>query len=191
MAGRRLAPEETALWRKVTGSVRALHGPATRPFPRVEAKKGATFSHAYAAAMPEVRACVRPRVAPGGRAAAPAPAPPDTLDRTWDKKIGGGRIVPDRTIDLHGCTQAMAHHRLDEGLDQAMRDGYRVILLVTGRPARPAASRIDLPLRGIIRESVGDWLSASRHRAHIAAVRHAHPRHGSAGALYIILRRPR
>jgi len=38
---------------------------------------------------------------------------------------------------------------------------------------------------------VGDWLAASRHAADIAAVRGAHPRHGGAGALYIILRRRR
>ena len=43
--------------------------------------------------------------------------------------------------------------------------------------------------RGAIRAAVGDWLAASRHAADIAAVRSAHPRHGGAGALYIILRR--
>jgi DNA-nicking Smr family endonuclease len=38
---------------------------------------------------------------------------------------------------------------------------------------------------------VGDWLAASRHAGSIAAVRNAHPRHGGAGALYIVLRRRR
>ena len=85
----------------------------------------------------------------------------------------------------------MAHARLDRGLDEAIRDGARIILLVTGRAPRTGASRIDLPLRGIIRESIGDWLAASRHRSAIAAVRNAHPRHGGAGALYIVLRRAR
>jgi DNA-nicking Smr family endonuclease len=45
--------------------------------------------------------------------------------------------------------------------------------------------------RGAIRAAVGDWLAASRHAGHIAAVRGAHPRHGGAGALYIVLRRRR
>ena len=39
--------------------------------------------------------------------------------------------------------------------------------------------------------AIGDWLAASRHASSIAAVRGAHPRHGGAGALYIVLRRPR
>jgi DNA-nicking Smr family endonuclease len=122
---------------------------------------------------------------------AKAKVPANTLDGSWDRKLGTGAIIPDRTIDLHGYNLAAAHHRLDLGLDQAIRDGARVILLVTGRAPRAGTSRIDLPLRGIIRESVGDWLAASRHAAAIAAIRNAHPRHGGAGALYIVLRRNR
>jgi DNA-nicking Smr family endonuclease len=125
-----------------------------------------------------------------GRSAAPA-ATRNTLDGTWDRKIDGGRVVPDCTIDLHGDNLAAAHHRLDRGLDDAIRDGSRVILLVTGRPPRAGTSRIDLPRRGIIRDSIGDWLAASPHARSIAAVRGAHPRHGGAGALYIVLRRTR
>jgi len=36
---------------------------------------------------------------------------------------------------------------------------------------------------------VRDWLASSRHAAHIASVRQAHPRHGGEGALYIVLKR--
>jgi DNA-nicking Smr family endonuclease len=115
----------------------------------------------------------------------------NTLDGSWDKKLGTGAVIPDRTIDLHGHNLAAAHHRLDLGLDQAIRDGARIILLVTGRAPRAGSSRLDLPRRGIIRESVGDWLAVSRHASAIAAIRNAHPRHGGAGALYIILRRAR
>jgi DNA-nicking Smr family endonuclease len=60
-----------------------------------------------------------------------------------------------------------------------------VLLLVTGKPREPGSDR------GAIRAAVGDWLAASRHADHIAAVRGAHPRHGGAGALYIVLRRAR
>ena len=115
----------------------------------------------------------------------------NTLDGSWDKSIATGRIHPDHIIDLHGHNLAAAHHRLDRGLDDAIRDGARVILLVTGRAPTRNTSRMDLPLRGIIRASVGDWLAASRHRSMIAAIRNAHPRHGGAGALYLILRRKR
>ena len=34
-----------------------------------------------------------------------------------------------------------------------------------------------------------DWLAAGPHASRIAAIRPAHPRHGGAGAVYVILRR--
>ena len=179
MAGRRLSPDEAALWRRVAGSVRALRPvvPVVKDVPvtRIAEPVGpkATIG------QPRFVARTVPKPSPG------------TLDGTWDKKIGTGQITPDLTIDLHGYNLAAAHHRLDRGLDEAIRDGARIILLITGRAPRVGGSRIDLPLRGIIRSSVGDWLAASRHRPAIAAVRNAHPRHGGAGALYIVLRRPR
>jgi DNA-nicking Smr family endonuclease len=187
MAGRRLSPDEAALWRRVAGSVRAIRSdPATQKFAehsvRAESVEALSFSstpHAKKGSPSTSSGRTGKRVLT------------HTLDGTWDKKIDSGRLMPDRTIDLHGYNLAAAHHRLDRGLDEAIRDGSRVILLITGRAPRAGASRIDLPLRGIIRESVGDWLAASRHVAAIAAIRNAHPRHGGVGALYIVLRRPR
>lgn len=186
MVGRRLSADEAAVWRRVAGSVRAIRPAqlsigtnALPPAPLI--RVGGEQKCAPTSA---------PRLRGGGRIGSPAPVQ-NTLDGTWDKKIDTGRLTPDRTIDLHGYNLAAAHHRLDRGLDEAIRDGARVILLITGRPPRAGASRIDLPLRGIIRESVGDWLAASRHAGAIAAIRRAHPRHGGAGALYIVLRRTR
>ena len=183
MAGRRLSPDEAALWRRVAGSVRAI-----RPVSIIETKAPPPAPPARAEGEPQCTGYSPPRLR-GGVGGGSSSA--NTLDGTWDKKIGTGQITPNRTIDLHGYNLAAAHHRLDRGLDEAIRDGVRVILLVTGRAPRTGGSRIDLPLRGIIRSSVGDWLAASRHRPAIAAVRNAHPRHGGAGALYIVLRRPR
>ncbi len=124
------------------------------------------------------------------------PAPPlrprvpaNTLDGGWDKRLARGAISPDRTIDLHGHSLASAHAALDHGIVAAIASGDRVILLVTGKPPRPESERPHA--RGAIRASVGDWLAGSRHASRIAAVRAAHPRHGGAGALYVILRRSR
>lgn len=126
--------------------------------------------------------------------ATPPPAfarrdPGQTLDGGWDRRLAGGTIAPDRTIDLHGHTLATAHHALEMGLGQAVARGDRVILLVTGKPPRPESQRPHA--RGAIRSSIADWLKLSAHSGAIAAVRNAHPRHGGAGALYVILRRRR
>ena len=113
----------------------------------------------------------------------------NTLDASWDKRLGRGMVSPDSAIDLHGHNLASAHTLLDQGLDRALRRGDRVLLLVTGKPPRPESERPHA--RGAIRAAVADWLAASRFNDRIAAVRGAHPRHGGTGALYIVLRRPR
>ena len=116
--------------------------------------------------------------------------PGETLDGGWDRRLRRGLVAPDSVIDLHGHTLASAHGALDHALDRAISDGDRLLLLVTGRPPRPQDGS-DRPRRGLIRASIGDWLLGSRHAGRIAAVRNAHPRHGGAGALYVILRRRR
>ena len=136
-----------------------------------------------------------PPLAPGLRrgAAQPPPPPParkppgETLDGSWDRRLGRGLVSPDSMLDLHGHNLANAYDLLDRRLGQAIESGARLMLLVTGKP--PGAER---PVkRGAIRAAVGDWLHASRHAGDIAAVRNAHPRHGGTGALYIVFRRPR
>jgi DNA-nicking Smr family endonuclease len=92
------------------------------------------------------------------------------------------------TVDLHGHNLATAYDLLDRRLGDAVRGGARLLLLITGKP--PSGDRRPVA-RGAIRAAVGDWLAASRYAGDIAAVRNAHPRHGGAGALYIVLRRKR
>ncbi|MDB5699651.1 MAG: mismatch repair protein MutS, partial [Alphaproteobacteria bacterium] len=135
---------------------------------------------------PVARMSARPLPRSQARTAASPAAPADTLDGSWDRRLARGAVQPDRIVDLHGHSLAAAHASLDSRLDEAIASGARLLLLVTGKPPqgdrRPAT-------RGAIRAAVGDWLAASRHASHIAAVRAAHPRHGGAGALYIILRK--
>lgn len=111
----------------------------------------------------------------------------NTLDGSWDKKLSRGLVSPDCSIDLHGHNLSTAYATLDGALEQSIRMGDRVVLLVTGKPPRAESERPHS--RGAIRAAIGDWLAGSRHASAIAAVRGAHPRHGGAGALYIILRR--
>ena len=61
------------------------------------------------------------------------------------------------------------------------------MLLVTGKPREH--DRASGQGRGAIAAVVRDWLASSRHASSISAVRNAHPRHGGAGALYIVLKR--
>ena len=142
---------------------------------------------------------VRPGQAVRLASAPPPPiaAPPKprslnhTLDASWDRKLAQGLASPDFTIDLHGHSLDAAHARLDHALALALAQGARVVLLVTGRarPAEGGAGRGER--RGAIRAKFLDWLAHGSHAGRIAAIRPAHPRHGGAGAVYLILKRPR
>ena len=113
-----------------------------------------------------------------------------TLDASWEHKLAKALVQPDFTLDLHGHSLEAAHRRLDMGLAQASAMGARVVLLITGRP-RPAEAADRGSNRGAIRAKVLDWLALGPHASRIAAVRGAHRRHGGAGALYVVLRRPK
>lgn len=183
MAERPLTPDEAALWARVMANVRPMPGAKPlRAHPVVRGEPGA--AHRGEAPKPVVR-----HVAGERKVAVPRAVPGTTLDGSWDKQLARGLVSPDRSIDLHGHNLGSAYALLDTALDQAIREGDRVILLVTGKPPRPESERPHA--RGAIRAAVGDWLAGSRHAASIAAVRGAHPRHGGTGALYIVLRRAR
>ena len=172
---RRLSAEERALWRKVVETVQPLEGVAV---PAEEPPPGAS-----PAGPPPV--AVRP---PGLRPPVAGARPGTTLDAGWDRRLSRGLVAPDAVVDLHGHDLARAHARLDRKLEEAIQRGWRLVLLITGKPPRDDRRPVS---RGAIRAAVGDWLHASRHAARIAAVRNAHPRHGGTGALYIVMRRKR
>jgi DNA-nicking Smr family endonuclease len=175
---RPLSPEERALWQKVVASVRPLHA-AARPADPVSRP-----AEPDKAPSRPVKTSATPRKTSQSL----APAPGTTLDGSWDRRLSRGLVQPDAHLDLHGRNLGTAYDLLDERLEHAIASGARVLLLITGKP--PADDRRPVG-RGAIRAAVGDWLAASRHARDIAAVRNAHPRHGGAGALYIVLRRRR
>ncbi|MDP5280636.1 Smr/MutS family protein [Sphingomonas sp. DG1-23] len=188
---RTLAPEEAALWQRVIATVTPLKPTKARTMPSTPLPGGVGASGKVASPPPAARASLgakAPRTHPQ-----PLPASREgssnTLDGSWDRRLSRGLVGPESAIDLHGHSLAAAYDRLDRGLDQAIRQGDRVLLLITGKPPRPESERPHA--RGAIRAAVGDWLASSRHADRIAAVRTAHPRHGGSGALYIVLRRPR
>lgn len=171
---RSLSPEEAELWAKVASTIRPLsrakHDPQEPEITIKPVRHGLT---------------VAPRSPPPHGASRSLAE--RTLDGSWDKGLRAGSVEPDRVLDLHGMNLDSAWRAIDRGLEQSIMRGDRLLLLITGhhRPGDPPVER------GRIRAAVHDWLAASRHSPHIAAVRDAHRRHGGGGSLYIILRRAR
>jgi len=169
---RPLSPEESALWARVTSTIRPLSREKNDPQPT------------------EIAAEPSRPPRPANRPSAPARAPQPrgvgaTLDGSWDRRLGSGSVEPDRVVDLHGMSLDRAWSAIDRALEQSILRGDRLVLLITGhqRSGEPPIRR------GAIRAAVHDWLAASRHAGRIAAVRPAHRRHGGGGSLYLVLRR--
>ncbi|MEP7349441.1 MAG: Smr/MutS family protein [Sphingorhabdus sp.] len=180
---RRLNEQEKALWGRVIASVQPMHVAK----PKVEVKEPPKPPRAPAqAGVLAVKAPIVPSKRPPLQEYKLAKTPANNLDGHWDRRIDKGAIIPDVSVDLHGSGLSGAYARLDGALEQAIAQKMKVVLLVTGK-AR-THNRATGEGRGAIASVVRDWLAASRHSASIAAVRAAHPRHGGAGALYIILK---
>lgn len=179
---RRLDSNEKALWGRVIATVEPMHVVK----PKIDAKPPPTpqkpvRAPALAGALSVKAQPTRPKLLPSQEHKSP-----NNLDGHWDRRIDKGALVPDVSVDLHGSGLSGAYARLDGALEQAIRQKMKVVLLVTGKPR--THDRASGEGRGAIASVVRDWLASSRHSGSIAAVRGAHPRHGGAGALYIVLK---
>ncbi|KGB52593.1 Smr protein/MutS2 [Sphingopyxis sp. LC81] len=187
---RRLAPDESALWKKVAATV--------KPLAKAKAPLAPVAPPTVKPPPPTPRTTAAPAAAPRGPVKLPPPRRTHqaaTLDGHWDRRLRKGLVRPDLSIDLHGHTLASAQALLDEAIGRGLMRGARVLLVVAGR-LRPGADRLpqmhgDPRPRGAIRASLPDWLAYSPYADQIVALRPAHISHGGAGAVYVILRRAR
>jgi DNA-nicking Smr family endonuclease len=195
---RGLSIGEQAAWAHLAASVKPLPG-KKRPAPPAAAKPVATAPETMAAALKKpvkpvkmvAKSAAKPRAPLHQPFTTPVPRQGEDkagLDSHWDRRVKGGRVEPDLTLDLHGHTLDTAYDRIMTALDQARAMQARVVLVVAGRE-RPVDPADRMVRRGAIRAKLLDWLAASRHAGAITAVRRAHIRHGGEGALYLFLKR--
>lgn len=201
---RGLRVEEAALWAKVAATVTPLDPPQARLGEGDQPKAGggvaeppSSVSSPAKQQAPPATLKPPPKLSTPLHHASRGPPPQAKLreeqgglDGHWERRIKGGGLSPDFTLDLHGVTLDGAYARLNDGLAQARLMGARVVLLIAGKP-RPVEAADRGHARGAIRAKVLDWLAAGPHAGSIAAIRKAHPRHGGEGALYVVLRRGR
>ncbi len=125
----------------------------------------------------------------GPRRGEPLPAlAPGTIagvDRATAERLRRGGLVIDGRLDLHGLTQDEAHAALERFLGGSAARGRRCVLVITGKGLGDGFGR------GVLRQAVPRWLNEPPNRARILAVMPAQPKHGGAGALYVLLKRKR
>jgi DNA-nicking Smr family endonuclease len=106
------------------------------------------------------------------------------IDRANAERLKRGRHPIEARLDLHGMTQAEAHRALVAFVESGYGAGQRCVLVITGRGLSPDGA-------GVLKTAVPRWLGEAGLRRRILAVASAQPRHGGAGALYLLLRRQR
>jgi DNA-nicking Smr family endonuclease len=115
------------------------------------------------------------------------------VDRATAERLKRGQHRIEAQLDLHGMTQAAAHRALTGFVAASREAGRRCVLVITGRGLPPGYSDGspggEEP--GILRRAVPRWLDEPELRPHLLAIAPAQPRHGGAGALYLLLRRRR
>ena len=152
-------------------------------------KKRAAPSPATKSPEPKPSAPVRPGPPPVSTPSSPRLAPLDPgrsgdVDTRSLDRLRRGQLRPEGRLDLHGMTQAQAHGALDAFIPRARDAGKRCVIVITGKGSVSAGG-------GVLRNAVPGWLNAPSLRPMVLAFAEAIPRHGGAGALYVLLRRKR
>ena len=106
------------------------------------------------------------------------------IDRANAERLKRGLHPIEARLDLHGKTQAEAHHALAAFIHSSSDAGRRCVLVITGRGFGPSGP-------GVLKSAVPRWLEEVGLRGKILAIAPAQPRDGGAGALYLLLRRRR
>ena len=169
---RRLRAEDVELWRRVARDIAPLPG-RTSPPDRGRLARNAPGTGAVPTTTPAKTPSTQPSAAP----------PLDRfagVDRATAERLKRGRRAIEARLDLHGMTQAEAHHALFGFVAGSRTAGRRCVLVITGH------GRIG---GGVLKSAVPRWLHEPEMRRHVLAIAPARPQHGGAGALYVLLRR--
>ena len=106
------------------------------------------------------------------------------LDKRTGERLKRGKLPIEGRLDLHGMTQVEAHQALSGFISGQRVAGKRCVIVITGKGSYRGGG-------GVLKDAVPRWLNEPALRDHILAFNHAQPRHGGAGALYVLLRRMR
>ena len=111
------------------------------------------------------------------------------IDNQTAKKFKREEYKIEAVLDLHGKTEKDAYDKVYDFIIKAYNRGQRCILIITGKGINPHENEDIFAARGILKESVPNWLRSEELRPMIMAFKHPSEAKGGSGALYILLRR--
>jgi DNA-nicking Smr family endonuclease len=182
MRRRPFSDQERQEWAAFTRAIGARPFPGRSPIqpppPPVPAEVPVAVA-AIAPSKPAARSLpARPAKAPVPAIAVDGPAP--GLDGASWEKLRGGRMRPQRTLDLHGRTVQTAFLAFSSFIQSARQDGLRCIEIVTGRGVGEG---------GVLKRELPHWINLPHMRGHILAATHSS--RTNTGSVRLLLRRVR
>lgn len=179
---RRLTDEERELWERLGRSVTPLRkrGERDKRKPSAAVAKSAPGAEATVTQPPLAPSKTPKREPRQERVLVP-------LDDRVRRRLARGLADVEARIDLHGMRQERAFETLAHFLRQAQIRGQRVVLVITGK----GGAGSERGGRGVLRQTVPDWLRRPDLRGLVGGFEEAGRRHGGAGALYVRIRRRR
>ena len=96
------------------------------------------------------------------------------------QRLKSGQYPIDGTLDLHGLTVDRAYTKCKTFVFEAYRRGHRKILVITGKGSIG---------KGLLRESLPQWLNTPDLRPFVLAFLQAKHFHGGEGAYYVLIKR--
>lgn len=194
MTRRRVTPEERALWRRTTSTVRPLERvDLLRDYDdeKHEITSGSKTGKPKLVARTKSSGVTR-RAPSLPQRPAPAQNAPDPFvagDPNVERRVRRGRQDIDAVFDLHGHTQSSARAALYGFILEARARNYSCVLIVTGKGVRIDKEGNQPRPGGVLRARFQDWMREGDFRQHIVRVSASHPRHGGGGAFYVFLKR--
>ena len=106
-------------------------------------------------------------------------------------KLRGGKLKPEKILDLHGYSYDSARFRVIKFINDAYNDHKRLVLVITGKGNK---SKLDEKFsienkRGVLREAFPHWIESETIKPLVLSIAQAHISHGGNGAYYVYLRK--
>jgi DNA-nicking Smr family endonuclease len=105
------------------------------------------------------------------------------LDAKIFRQLKTGQLSIEGHLDLHGCNAEQAYLALLQFLKSGYLQGQRCLLVIPGRGRNSPGGQ------SVLKDGLQAWLTRDPLRRVILAFATALPKHGGAGALYVLLRK--
>jgi hypothetical protein len=184
MMGRKprgLTESDRAAWAAYAGRITPLPAAANPGAPTAHPEPGVPLEAPGPAAILLPHPLPPPRPPSAARRPLAVGEAPGGVDGASWRRLRGGKLSPERTLDLHGLTVQRAHQALLAFLRAAHADRLRCVEVITGRGSGDET--------GVLRRELPLWLNLPDIRPLVLAA--AYPHAANPGAVRLLLRRAR